>query len=77
MADARPAKTDAARLSLRQQSQMVEALVGRCVMRGGGLATEAVLVLTADDVENLLHLADRLVLLAPHEAALRKLVGAR
>jgi hypothetical protein len=63
-------------LSMLAQSDFIDTLIGRCVMHGGALATEALLVISADDVDTLLHLANRLRRLALFEDRIRALVMA-
>ncbi len=66
--------TKRAPLSLREQADFIEAIAGRCIMRDGSVAAETHITLTVKDVDDLKHLAFRLFLLAPHEAAIKKLV---
>lgn len=63
-------------LSMLAQSELIDALVGRCVMHGGAAAGEALLLIDGDDVDNLVHLANRLRRLALFEDRIRAMVMA-
>jgi hypothetical protein len=47
-------------LSMLEQAEMIDHLVGRCVMRGGAVADETLLVITGQTAENLISLATHL-----------------
>jgi hypothetical protein len=47
-------------LSMLEQAEMIDHLVGRCVMRGGAVADETLLVITGQTAENLISLANHL-----------------
>jgi hypothetical protein len=59
------------------QSELIDALVGRCVMRGGEAAGETLLKIDGDDVDDLVHLANRLRRLALFEDRIRAMVMAQ
>ncbi len=63
-------------LSMLAQSELIDALVGRCVMRGGAVATETLLSIDRKDVNDLVHLANRLRRLALFEDRIRAMVMA-
>ena len=63
-------------LSMLAQSELIDALVGRCVMRGGAVATETLLSIDRKDVDDLVHLANRLRRLALFEDRIRAMVMA-
>lgn len=63
-------------LSMLAQSELIDALIGRCVMHGGAAAGEALLLIDGDDVDNLVHLANRLRRLALFEDRIRAMVMA-
>ncbi len=63
-------------LSMLAQSELIDALVGRCVMRGGAVATETLLSIDRNDVNDLVHLANRLRRLALFEDRIRAMVMA-
>ncbi|MBB3409869.1 MULTISPECIES: hypothetical protein [unclassified Rhizobium] len=63
-------------LSMLAQSELIDALVGRCVMHGGEAAGETLLVIDHDDVDDLVHLANRLRRLALFEDRIRAMVMA-
>ena len=63
-------------LSMLAQSELIDALVGRCVMRGGAVAAEALLSIDRRDVDDLVHLANRLRRLALFEDRIRAMVMA-
>jgi hypothetical protein len=64
-------------LSMLAQSELIDALVGRCVMRGGEAAGETLLKIDGDDVDDLVHLANRLRRLALFEDRIRAMVMAQ
>jgi hypothetical protein len=47
-------------LSMLEQAEMIDHLVGRCVMRGGVVADETLLVITGQTAGNLISLANHL-----------------
>ena len=61
-------------LSMLAQSELIDALVGRCVMRGGAVAAETLLCIDRKDVDDLVHLANRLRRLALFEDRIRAMV---
>ncbi|MBB3558896.1 hypothetical protein FHX06_000193 [Rhizobium sp. BK512] len=63
-------------LSMLAQSELIDALVGRCVMRGGAVAAETLLSIDRKDVDDLVHLANRLRRLALFEDRIRAMVMA-
>lgn len=58
------------------QSELIDTLVGRCVMHGGRVAGETLLVIDHEAVDDLLHLANRLRRLALFEDRIRAMVMA-
>ena len=62
-------------LSLKQQAQLIDALVDRCSMLGGALAGESILRIEKGEAEDLAHLANRLRRMALHESQIRELVA--
>jgi hypothetical protein len=63
-------------LSMLAQSELIDALIGRCVMHGGAAAGEALLLIDGDDVDDLVHLANRLRRLALFEDRIRAMMMA-
>ncbi len=63
-------------LSMLAQSELIDALVGRFVMRGGAVADETLLSIDRKDVDDLVHLANRLRRLALFENRIRAMVMA-
>lgn len=61
-------------LTLKQQAEMIDAIVGRCVTLGGDVAGEAMLVLDRETVGHLHHLALRLERMGPHQKNIETLV---
>lgn len=61
-------------LSLAQQGDLVETLLLHCTMKGGEIAAETHLTITAAEAEELLMLAARLRRIAPFEAEIKRLV---
>lgn len=59
------------------QSELIDALVGRCVMHGGAAAGEALLLIDGEAVDDLVHLANRLRRLALFEDRIRAMVMAQ
>lgn len=64
-------------LSMLAQSELIDALVGRCVMHGGAAAGEALLLIDGEAVDDLVHLANRLRRLALFEDRIRAMVMAQ
>ncbi|EJJ25019.1 hypothetical protein [Rhizobium sp. CF142] len=64
-------------LSMLAQSELIDALVGRCVMHGGAAAGEALLLIDDEAVDDLVHLANRLRRLALFEDRIRAMVMAQ
>ncbi|GAA3106987.1 hypothetical protein GCM10010520_59610 [Rhizobium viscosum] len=63
-------------LSMLAQSELIDALIGRCVMHGGAAAGEALLLIDGDDVDDLVHLANRLRRLSLFEDRIRAMMMA-
>ncbi len=63
-------------LSMLAQSELIDALIGRCVMHGGAAAGEALLLIDGEAVDDLVHLANRLRRLALFEDRIRAMVMA-
>jgi len=61
-------------LSMLAQSELIDGLISRCVMQGGDTAGESILVIHRDDVDDLVHLANRLRRLSYFEDKIRKMV---
>lgn len=61
-------------LTIEQQADLVEGIAERCCMLDGSIAGEAYLTLKPFDVEHLIALANRLRRMAPHEAAIKRVV---
>ena len=61
-------------LSILEQARLLDRLVARCVTIDGDLAGRSTLGLSADDADDLHHLAIRLHRLAPYEDRIRKVV---
>lgn len=64
-------------MSIGQQAEFLEYLIGRAVTRTGAVAVETTMYLTADEVADLGALASRLRRMAPHETAIRQMVAGR
>lgn len=64
-------------LSIAEQCDFIERLVGRCVMHDGALAGETTLTLTAQEAHDLHHMEMRLRRLAPYERKIREIVTGR
>lgn len=58
------------------QSELIDTLIGRCVMRGGEAAGETLLVIDHEAVDDLVHIANRLRRLALFENRIRAMVMA-
>ena len=65
------------RQSLQQQADLLDRLIARCVNMGGALADETRMVITKEEADHLLALSNRLHLISPFEAQIRKLVTGR
>ncbi|MGZ2448270.1 hypothetical protein ACVIRO_001024 [Rhizobium ruizarguesonis] len=61
-------------LSMLAQSELIDCIVSRCVMHGGAAAGETILVINRQDVDDLVHLANRLRRLSLFEDRIRKMV---
>ena len=61
-------------LSMLAQSELIDALIGRCVMHGGAAAGETLLVIDAEAVADLAHIANRLRRLALFEDRIRAMI---
>ncbi|MFC5760349.1 hypothetical protein [Rhizobium sp. GCM10022189] len=64
-------------LSMLAQSDLLDTLIGRCVMHGGAAAGEAMLVIDGQTLDDLLQLSNRLRRLALFEDRIRAMVTAR
>lgn len=64
-------------MSIGQQAEFLEYLIGRTTARDGRLAAETTMYLTAEEVETLNAVASRLRRMAPHESAIRQMVAGR
>lgn len=64
-------------LSMLAQSELIDALIGRCVMHGGKAAGETLLLIDHEAVDDLVHLANRLRRLALFEDRIRAMVMAQ
>ncbi|MGX1353347.1 hypothetical protein AB7M49_006968 [Bradyrhizobium elkanii] len=64
-------------MSIGQQADFLEYLIGRTTTLHRTVAAETILSLTADEVADLEALAARLRRLAPHEADIRRMVTGR
>ncbi len=64
-------------LSIRKQADFIDDLVMRCVMHDGKVASETTMLVTGDDVQDLIDLANRLRRMAPHENEIRRVVTGR
>lgn len=61
-------------LSMLEQAEMIDRLVGRCVMRGGVVADESLLAITGQTAENLSSLAHHLRRLSHFQARIDMMV---
>ena len=61
-------------LSMLAQSELIDGLIAHCVMHGGDVAGESILVINREVVDDLAHLADRLRRLSFFEEPIRKMV---
>lgn len=66
-----------AHMSIGQQADFIEYLIGRTTTRDGTTAAETMMYLSADEVEGLSALAARLRRMSPHETAIRQMVAGR
>ncbi|WP_454618393.1 hypothetical protein [Bradyrhizobium cenepequi] len=64
-------------MSISQQADFLEYLLGRTTTREGVAVVETMMWLTAEEVEDLTALASRLRRMAPHENAIRLMVAGR
>jgi len=64
-------------MSISEQADFIDYLVGRTVTRTGATAAETTMFLSADEVESLNAVASRLRRMAPHEAAIKRVVVGR
>jgi hypothetical protein len=64
-------------MSIGQQADLLEYLIGRTTDRNGATAAETLLYLTAEEVADLTALAARLRRMSPHENAIRQMVAGR
>lgn len=64
-------------MSIRQQAEFLDYLVGRCTTSPGTVGVETWLRLEPADIEDLRAIAQRLHRMAPHEAAIRRMVTGR
>lgn len=63
--------------TLKDFADFAYALRQRCTMRDGRVASETALFLTAEDVETIAALQERLDQMVPHATAIRKVVTGR
>jgi hypothetical protein len=61
-------------LTLEQQADMIGYLIRRATMKDGRPAGKAWMLLTAEEMEDLHGIAQRLRRIAPHEAAIKRMV---
>ncbi|MFK0382664.1 hypothetical protein [Agrobacterium sp. NPDC090273] len=61
-------------LSMLEQSELIEELIGRCTMRNGAFSQETVLVINGPTVDDLAHLASRLRRMSHHQTRIEKMV---
>lgn len=64
-------------MSIGEQADFLEYLIGRTTTLHGTVAAETTMYLSADEVEGLTALAQRLRRMAPHEADIRRMVAGR
>lgn len=64
-------------LSMLAQSNLIDGLIQRCVMRDGEVAGDTVLVINREAVDDLVHLAGRLRRMSHYQDAIEKLVMGR
>lgn len=64
-------------MSIGQQADFLEYLIGRTITRTGAVAVETLMLLTDEEVQDMTALRDRLRRMAPHEAAIRQMVAGR
>ena len=64
-------------MSFLEQADFIDHLAARTTCRTGETAAETMMLVTADDVEMLRALANRLRRMAPHENSIRKVVVGR
>ncbi|MNE65786.1 hypothetical protein D3C80_1612930 [compost metagenome] len=62
-------------LSMLEQAELIEGLLGRCVMHGGAAAGETILVINSQAVDDLVQLANRLRRLSPYQNRIEKMVA--
>jgi len=67
----------ASKLSIAEQADLVEGIAAKCHAYSGGNAGPILLSLEKCVADELLALAARLRRIAPHEAAIRKMVAGR
>lgn len=70
----KPSETHPLRLSIQEQAELVDRLVERCAMRDGKIADTTCLTISAEEADHLVALANRLHLISPYEAKIRKMV---
>ena len=61
-------------LNLEQQAELIFDLLQRCKMTGGKDAAETWMRVSADTLQDLRHIETRLRRMAPHEAAIKRVV---
>lgn len=57
------------------QSDLIDTLIGRCVMRDGAAASETLLFIDSETLDDLVHLANRLRRLALFEDRIRAMAS--
>lgn len=63
--------------TLAQQADLLDYLIGRMVMRDGSDALQCWFLIERAQLEDLRSLAQRLHRIAPHEAAIKRMVSGR
>ena len=66
--------TDRPPLTLEKQADLIRYLIGRMLMCDGTEAKEAWMLIEKQDLEDLRHIEQRLRRMAPHEAAIKRVV---
>lgn len=64
-------------LNLEQQAELIFDLIQRCKMSDGKDAVETWMRMSADTLQDLRHIETRLRRMAPHEAAIKRVVMAK
>ena len=69
--------TDRPPLNLEQQADLIAYLISRARMKDGADAKEAWMLITSQDMADLRHIEQRLRRIAPHEAAIKRVVAGK